>query len=95
MNKPEKLVLIEGVFSHQEAKEILRNVFSSKIRFHEHKNFSSQERFGKDDEIAKKRIPELKKEMMRLSEIYHQAETQNKYLHISSEVHISFIEDPS
>ena len=49
MNKIEKLNLIEGNFSGEEAKEILMNVFLAKIHYHELKNFSSQERFGKDD----------------------------------------------
>ena len=39
MNKMEQLNLIEGNFSDEEAKEILMNIISTKIHFHEMKNF--------------------------------------------------------
>ena len=93
MNKTEKLNLIEGNFSDVEAKDILMNIFSSKINFHQLKNFSSQERFGKDDETAKKRIPELKVEIERLKQILSEAKAKNKKLVISSEINISFSND--
>ena len=93
MNKTEKLNLIEGNFSDVEAKDILMNIFSSKINFHQLKNFSSQERFGKDDETAKKRIPELKVEIERLKQILSEAKAKNKTLVISSEINISFSND--
>lgn len=38
--------LIEGSFSDEEAKDVLKNFFESKIHFHEMRNFSSEERFG-------------------------------------------------
>jgi predicted transcriptional regulator len=60
MKNPQTFKLIEGSYSSKESREILQNVFSSKIQFHQMKNFSSQERFGKDDITALKRIPELK-----------------------------------
>ena len=54
MKKTETLMLIDGSFTIDEAKEIVVNIIFSKIIFHNVKNLSSQERFGKDDEIAKK-----------------------------------------
>jgi len=63
MNKREKLTLIEGKFTGEETKEILTSIFSSKINFHNLKNWSSNERYGKDDEIAIKRISVLKKQI--------------------------------
>ena len=36
--------LIQGTISDQEAKDILKNFFESKIHFHEMRNFSSEER---------------------------------------------------
>lgn len=38
MNIIEKLTLIEGDFSFDEAKKILNSIFSSKINFHNIKN---------------------------------------------------------
>lgn len=90
MKNNEKLILIDGVFEHTEAKEILFNVFSSKIQFHELKNFSTFERSGKSDETAIKRIPELKVNVQKVNELMEEAKKLNKKLIISSEVSISF-----
>jgi hypothetical protein len=90
MNKTEKLTLIEGVFLHDEAKDILMNIFSAKINFHQVKNFSSQERFGIDDETARKRIPALRDEIEKLQEILLEAKLNNKKLEVRSEINISF-----
>lgn len=64
MHENEKLILIEGVFKNDEARELLMNIFSAKLTFHHQNNFSSRERFGKDDETAQKRVPELKKKLL-------------------------------
>ncbi len=93
MNKIEKLTLIEGEFIFDEAKEILTSMFSSKINFHNIKNWSSQERFGEDDEIAQKRIPALRNEMKKLEEILLEAKAKNKKLMVTSEINISLLED--
>lgn len=92
MNKIEKLTLIEDDFSVNEAKEILNNIYFSKINFHNIKNWSSQERFGKDDAIAQKRIPALKNEMKKLEEILSEAKANNKKLLVSSEITISLVD---
>lgn len=93
MKNIENLTLIEGTFSHDEAKEILGNIISSKINFHNNKNWSSQERFGKEDETAQKRIPALKKEMEKLNAILATAKDNNKKLVISSQIIISLSND--
>lgn len=53
--------LIEGTFTAEEAREILTTLFADKIRFHSHKDFGHQERYGSPDAHAQERIPELKK----------------------------------
>lgn len=93
MNKVEKLILIEGDFSQDDAKEILSNIFSSKIHFHNLKNWSSKERFGKENEIAQKRIPALKKEMEKLQAIFSEANTINKKVFLSSVVNITTMDE--
>jgi hypothetical protein len=93
MNKKEQLNLIEGCFSDEEAKGMLTNIFLTKINFHEMQNFSSQERFGKQDKIAKKRIPELKKETEKLLQIITEAKLKNKKLLITSEINISLTDE--
>ena len=89
MNKIEKLKLIEGEFSFNEAREILTSMFNSKINFHNIQNWSSQERYGKDDETAQKKIPLLKNEIEKLEEIILEAKANNKKLIINSEINIS------
>lgn len=92
-NKIEKLSLIEGCFDANEANEILTNIYLTKLNFHKIKNFSSQERLGKDDSTAVKRIPELKLNMEKLSEIISEARLQNRKLVITSEIKIKFLEE--
>lgn len=89
MNSNKKLQLIEGEFSFNEAKEILTSMFISKINFHNIQNWSSQERYGKDDETAQKKIPLLKNEIEKLEEIILEAKANNKKLVINSEINIS------
>jgi extradiol dioxygenase family protein len=90
MKNNEKLILIDGVFEHNDAKEILFNVFTSKLQVHELKNFSTLERSGKTDETAVKRIPELKQNVLNMNEWIEEAKKLNKKLVISSEISISF-----
>lgn len=92
MNKTEKLTLIEGTFSNEEVKEILMNLFSTKIDFHELKNFSSIERFGEVDATAQKRIPQLKQEVEKLTKLLAEANTSKKQITINSEIKISISE---
>jgi len=87
----ETLIPIEGVFTCEEAKEILMNLFVTKINFHELKNLSSNERNGKNDEIAQKRIPALKNEIEKLHEVLSKA--KNKKLVIKSAIVITIVED--
>ena len=85
--------LIEGTFADQEAKDILKNFFESKIHFHEMRNFSSEERFGHKDAMAVKRIPELKQASKDILEIVQQAKLGNKRLLINANVQISIVEE--
>lgn len=81
--------LIDGRFSSNESREILQNVFSGKIQFHQIKNFSSRERFGKDDEIALIRIPQLNNSLKEIMEMIREAEKNGEQIEIKSEVTIS------
>ena len=92
MKKNEKLIIIDGRYRYDEAKEILMTMFSSKLNFLNIKNWSSQERYGKEDEMAQKRISALRNEMKKLEEILSEVKSKNKMLVISSEINISEIE---
>jgi hypothetical protein len=90
MKNTNELKLIDGQFSPEEAEEILMNIFLSKIHFHENKNFSSEERFGKKDLTALKRIPELQKNMDVISKLIADAKHNNETVKIIAEVKINF-----
>lgn len=89
----EKLTLITGEFSHAEAREILMNVFSTKINFHQLKNFSALERLGVEDAVALQRIPALREEVARLEMLLAAAKNTHKRLHIRSEVIIEYLDE--
>jgi hypothetical protein len=93
MKRNETLTIIDGNFTYDEAKEILMDIISSKINFHCIKNWSSQERFGKDDAIAQKRIPALRNEMIKLEDILSEAKAKNLKLAVSSDINISLLEN--
>ena len=93
MKKNEILRIIDGNFNYDEAKEILMNILSSKINFYCLKNWSSQERFGIEDENAQKRLPALRNEVKKLEEILSEAKANNKKLVVSSDINISFLEN--
>lgn len=92
MNSNQKITLIDGVFQVDEANEILMEMFQTKIKFHELRNFSAQVRFGKEDSLAQKRIPELKNCIESIREIIHEAKASNKKLIISSQIFVSLSE---
>ena len=93
MKKNETLTIIDEIFTSDEAKDVIMNLFSSKLNYHQIKNWSSQEKFGKNDVIAQEKIPALKNEMKRFEEILLEAKANNKKLVISSEINIELLEN--
>jgi len=90
MKKKQEFKLIEGEFTPQDGKEVLMSLYSSKLSFHQMKDFSSTERFGKNDETASKRIPELKKNMTVISAIIQEATDKKENLIVTATVDIEF-----
>jgi hypothetical protein len=69
--------LIDGRFKASETSELLSALFLNKVRFHNIKNFSHQERFGTPDADAEKRIQTLEatlKEVLQFLKDYDQGE---------------------
>lgn len=91
MNKKLKLKLIDGNFSSQDGKDLLMNLFTSKINFHQLKNFSSNERFGKDDELAAKKIPVLKESKELITALFEEALAENKNFKLTSNITIELV----
>lgn len=81
--------LIEGSFTIIEAREILVNLFLTKIRFHEMKNFSSKERFGMEDEISVKKVFDLKNSLAKINELLIEQNKSDQIITITSTINIS------
>ncbi len=86
MNK--ELILIEGTFSPEDAREVLMNAYTSKINFHNLKNLTSFEMVGKEDELAVKRITELKSVLSQVRELIAEAKEKDMKLVIHSTISI-------
>ncbi len=86
MNK--ELILIEGAFSPEDAREVLMNAYTSKINFHNLKNLTSFEMVGKEDELAVKRITELKSVLSQVRELIAEAKEKDMKLVIHSTISI-------
>jgi hypothetical protein len=91
MENPQTFKLIEGSYSSIESREILQGVFSRKIQFHQMKNFSSQERFGKDDQTALKRIPELKESIDKILRMIESSQQEGEQFESHSEIVIRLV----
>ncbi len=88
MNK--ELSLIDGQFTPKDALELLISLYSSKIQFHQMKNFSSMERYGIEDEIAMKRIPRLRESIDTITKMMKEAESNSEMIEIRSAININF-----
>jgi hypothetical protein len=88
MTKTDTIKLIRETLTPREAKEVLREIFRSKINFHNIKNWSSEERFGKPDLHAQQRADELRADWNELEMIIEEATMYNKNLRISVPVKI-------
>lgn len=84
-----KLSLINGIYSPEEAKEILMNVFASKIQFHELKNLRSIVNNDAEDPSSVLRVRQLRQAIEEFNLLLKQAEENNLELSINSSIEIS------
>ena len=89
MKPIQSVKFIKGVFSPDEAKEVLLNLITHKINFHSLKNFSSEERFGKSIEGSQKRIAELRESKEKIVNLVEFAIKENKNIDIVSTIEIT------
>jgi hypothetical protein len=92
INKEEQLELIKGEFSAADAKEILLQLFGDKIKYHQIRNLSSIERFGEEDVFSKKRLPELKKHVQKIHDLFEKGSYSNATIKIQATVQIEITE---
>lgn len=83
---PLHLSLIEGLFSAEEAEELLLKIYGMKINFHQKRNLSSLERFGKTDAQADLRIPILEKAKVEIRQFAADAKKEGRKIKIESKI---------
>ncbi len=88
MNTRENVTLINGAFTPDEAKEVLLALISNKIHFHQMRNFSSEERFGKPDPLSVKRLSELYESRKHVVSLLEEAASVGYKLEIESFINI-------
>jgi hypothetical protein len=84
----EKFTLIEGVFTADEATELLLNLYGTKIQFHENRNFSSMERFGYQMEKDQSRITALKLAREELKKLLNEAVKDGSQLSVVAKIEV-------
>lgn len=84
--------LIDGYFTPQEVKEILLEVIRVKINFHNIKNWSSEERFGRPDIDSIRRVEELQEAREWILDYTKRANSENIVLRLQSMVSIDVAE---
>jgi hypothetical protein len=83
------LVLINGIFTPDDAKEVLMNIFASKIQFHELKNLRAMVLNDSEDQTSLLRVQQLKKTIEEFNVIFNKAIENNSELSIKSHIEIT------
>lgn len=82
---------IKGAFTPEDAQEIMSDLLTKKISFHELKSFSNNIRFGSTDENSLERIKELTECKKVIEDQVLLAKNMGKSLRISSQINIDII----
>ncbi|PTB97565.1 hypothetical protein C9994_02460 [Marivirga lumbricoides] len=85
----DKIEIIKGTYSPEEAKEILFNIINSKLDFHNMKNVSSQIRYNQPEASSEKRIEELNNSFKKIQQVIAKAAEDNQNLTIHSSIELT------
>jgi hypothetical protein len=88
----QELELIKGEFSAEDARDILLQLFTDKINYHQARNLSSLERFGKLNDISVRRLPELKFQIQKINDLFKNADLSGATIKIQATVNIEITE---
>ena len=80
--------LICGVFSPDEAKEVLMTLIEDKISFHRRNNWRQRECFGETDTLGVKRIDELRQTKEEVATLIAEVNAVGKRLRINCNIEI-------
>jgi hypothetical protein len=93
MENKHVLKLIDGIFMPSDAGNVLFDLISRKINYHQIELFSNEERFGIDLSNSISRIEQLNEIKNSLQEIIVYASEKGMSLKIDSLIHITCIEE--
>ena len=85
--------LVDGVYTHSDARDILHHLFSKKIKFHANGQFSLFERFGTTCDHSEKRISELRRDRSAVLDLVEAAQKAGKTVKVKSEVYIELVDE--
>ena len=85
----ETIELVKGVFTPQEAREVLLQLLNGKINFHNLKNWSSRETFGKPDAVSEQRLRYLEESRKKVEMFISEAMDEKKNIIINSDIEIN------
>lgn len=91
--KENKFNLIKGSFQDKDALNILMELFSNKIKFHQQDIFSKEERNSGDVSHSKKRIVELTEEKDKIRNLLTSPQNIGKKIKIDGEINLEIIEN--
>lgn len=81
--------LIDGVFSTDDARNILMTLINNKIQFHEQDNWSRKERFGDSHTAGSRRVDELMQSRLDLATLIDQAQAEGERLSINCTIEVT------
>lgn len=84
-------VLVKGDFSVEEAKDAIIGLVEDKIRHHNQRNFTLEERFGMASEHSTMRIGQLQEDLVKIEALLQQAELQGKTVRVRTDIKIELI----
>jgi hypothetical protein len=89
MKKTKIIDLVKGTFTPSEAREIIFQLLDSKINFHNLKNLSSRERFGRPDVDSEQRLEQLKESRKEAEALILSSTAEKKSVTIKSAIELT------
>lgn len=83
--------LIRGVYSPEDAREILSNLIDKKISFYTTRIFSQDVRFGERDARSEERVAELKQSREEILNRIAEAEKQGAKVKVNAEISLEIV----
>lgn len=93
MENKNEFQLVKGVFSPEEAKEVLFKLINSKIKYHQLEMFSLAERNMGDEKNTDNRIQELESSKLEVENQIAQAKKDHKYIKIDGTIRLEFLDN--